>query len=260
MAKRKKYSAAKCPDPINFMFDLAGALAMGAYAKHQIKKDYQRGQGETSAKAALMVYGSGAMRTGSSGLMSLGGLLGVNSALRDIERKEAAARRNAALIRRSDHTPAYNDEVYIPPYKTNDNRYAWRLNCEDGSAYGVSPSEYETREDYNRALQNAKGDQVETPQKAVAHSEPEQESPFQGSNYLCCRVSRLDNGANEFYLTDDETIKVGDRITVSTEAGTSEGIVIGVRKLSEMTTDELPKDNMWVLSQEEEEISSPEND
>ena len=138
---------------------------MGAYAKHQIKKDHQRGQGAESAKAATMVYGMGAMRSGSSGLMSLGVLLGVNSALLDIERSEAAARRNVGFARRSPRITAYDDGIHFPPYKTNDNRYAWRLNCEDGSSYGVSPLDYETRDAYNRALQNAKGGQVETPCK-----------------------------------------------------------------------------------------------
>ena len=69
MAKRKKsYSATKCPEPLNTMIDLAGALAVGAFTKHQIKKDYRRGHGAESVKAATMVYGMGAMRRGSEGL------------------------------------------------------------------------------------------------------------------------------------------------------------------------------------------------
>ncbi|MCC8101553.1 MAG: hypothetical protein LIP11_04590, partial [Clostridiales bacterium] len=39
---------------------------------------------------------------------------------------------------------------------TNDNRYAWRLNCEDGSPYGINPDDYETREEYNEALYKEK--------------------------------------------------------------------------------------------------------
>lgn len=245
MAKRKKrYSAVKYPDPLNTMVDLAGAFAMGAIAKHQIKKDYRRGQGAESVKAATMVYGMGAMRRGSEGLISLGGLYGVNSALRDIERSEAAARRCAQ---------AYDDWIDFPPYKTNDNRYAWRLNCEDGSAYGVSPLDYETRDAYNRALSLAKGDRPEERRQEPAPEAPREAAPFVESPLLCCRVSRLDNGANEYYLTDDDSIKVGDTITVSTDAGTSEGIVIGVKRLSEMTEDELPKDDMWVLTQEDDD-------
>ena len=73
------------------------------------------------------------------------------------------------------------------------------------------------------------------------------------SPLLCCRVSRLDNGANEYYLTDDASIKVGDTITVQTDAGTSEGIVIAVKKLSEMKPEEFPADNMWILTQQDDE-------
>ena len=245
MAKRKKsYSATECPDPLNTMIDLAGALAMGAFAKHQIKKDCRRGQGAESAKAATMVYGMEVMRRGSEDLISLSGLYGVNSAIRDIKKSEAAARRRIQ---------AYDDGIDFPPYKTNDNRYAWRLNCGDGSPYGVSPLDYETREAYNRALSLAKGDQSEGRRQEPVPEAPTAVTPFRGSPLLCCRVSRLDNGANEYYLTDDETIKIGDRITVSTDAGTSEGIVIGVKKLAEMTEDELPKDSMWVLTQEDDD-------
>lgn len=245
MAKRKKsYSATKCPEPLNTMIDLAGALAMGAFAKHQIKKDYRRGQGAESVKAATMVYGMGAMRRGSEGLISLGGLYGVNSAIRDIEKSEAAARRRVLV---------YDDGIDFPPYKTNDNRYAWRLNCEDGTPYGVSPLDYETRDAYNRALSLAKGGQPEKPRQDPAPEEPAPETPFKGSPLLCCRVSRLDNGANEYYLSADESIKVGDTITVTTDAGTTEGVVIGVRRLSEMTEDELPDESMWILTQEDDD-------
>lgn len=244
MAKRKKYSASKCPEPLNTMIDLAGAIALGAFTKHQIKKDYQRGRGAESVKAATMVYGMGAMRRGSDGLIALGGLYGVNSAIRDIERSEAAARRRI---------PVYDDGINFPPYKTNDNRYAWRLNCEDGSAYGVSPENYETRDAYNRALSMAKGGQPETVHNEEPVEASVRENPFKGSPLMCCRVSRLDNGANEYYLTEDETIKVGDTITVQNESGISEGVVIGVKKLSEMTEDDLPNESMWILTQEDDD-------
>lgn len=245
MAKRRKsYSASKCPEPLGTMIDLAGAVALGALTKHQIKKDYSRGQGAESVKAATMVYGMGAMRRGSAGTLALGGLMGVNSAIRDIERSEQQARQRRVV---------YDDGIDFPPYKTNDNRYAWRLNCEDGTAYGVSPYNYETRDAYNNALRNAKGNQPE-----IAYEEPipepdAEENPLKDSPLVCCMISRLDNGANEYYLTEDDTIKVGDKITVRTDAGTSEGIVIAVKKVSEMKDNDLPKETMWILTQDEDE-------
>lgn len=243
MAKRRRYSASKCPEPINTMIDLAGALAMGAYTRHKIISDYKRGQGAESIRAASTVLGIGAMRRGSDGMLALGGLYGVNSAIRDIERSERQAR-----LRR----PVYDDGINFPPYKTNDNRYAWRLNCEDGSAWGISPLDYETRDAYNQALNAARGGQPQEAAKAPAPEPQAEENPFQGSPLLCCRVSRLDNGANDYYLTDDDSIKVGDTITVQTELGTSEGIVIAVKKLSEMKPEDFPAGNMWILTQEDD--------
>lgn len=36
-----------------------------------------------------------------------------------------------------------------PPYSAKHTRYAWRLNCEDGSDYGIDPADYETRTKYS---------------------------------------------------------------------------------------------------------------
>lgn len=33
------------------MLDIAGAVTLGLYAKHKIKKDFEKGEGEASAKA-----------------------------------------------------------------------------------------------------------------------------------------------------------------------------------------------------------------
>ena len=86
MAKRRKSSRGS--DPLDTIVDLAGAVTMGLYARHKIKKDFEKGQGEESAKAGSMVLGYGAMRGGSRGLISLGGLIGLNSGLKSIERQQ----------------------------------------------------------------------------------------------------------------------------------------------------------------------------
>ena len=139
----------------------------------------------------------------------------------------------------------------------NDNRYAWRLNCEDGSCFGVSPNDYETRDDYNRALRLAMGGwPTEVPTQGKRTETPNSEKPLKQSPYLCCRVSRLDNGANEYYLSEDESIQVGNTITVQTDGGTSKGVVIGVKRLSEMSADELPDVSMWIISQDHDDDMS----
>lgn len=65
--------------------------AFGLYVKHKVKKDFEHGCGEESAKAAAMVFGMGSMRGGSRGTINLGGLVGLNSALKDIGLQQAAS-------------------------------------------------------------------------------------------------------------------------------------------------------------------------
>lgn len=152
MAKRRrKNKSSKCPDPINTMLDLAGALTLGLYTKHKIKKDFAKGEGEESAKAAGMVFGLGSMRSGSRGIINLGGLIGLNSALKEIEKQQNVQ-----------HPPFLNKILDArveptPPIK----KYMWRNHCEDGSIYGINPRDYETADEYNDALENAKQEKDE---------------------------------------------------------------------------------------------------
>lgn len=148
MARRRKVS--KCPEPINTLLDIAGAAALGIYVKHRVKKDFENGQGEESAKAAAIVFGRGAMRRGSQGMYNLGGLLGLNSALKDMERKQM---------------PQYihDSHVYISPIEQVPSTIVkpvpsgvWRDYCEDGSQYGIDPDEFDTADDYADALRMAK--------------------------------------------------------------------------------------------------------
>ena len=146
MAKRKRgRNKSKCPEPINTLLDIAGALTLGLYAKHKIKKDFEKGIGEESANAAGIVFGIGSMRKGSSGIISLGGLIGLNSALRDIEKNKI--------------TPSpFVDNVSDIPITTNPKvrKYLWRYYCEDGTEYNINPTDYETADEYADALANAK--------------------------------------------------------------------------------------------------------
>lgn len=233
MAKRRKKSSSKgCPEPLNTMIDLAGAAAMGAFAKHKIKRIYAKGQAKESIEAATMVYGMGAFRRGSAGLMSLGGLYGVNSAIKDIEKSEQAGKRR---------TSEYDDRIDLSFYKTNDNRYAWRLNCEDGSDYGVYPENYETRDEYNEALRKAKENYEETDdagdleQPDTVELDTEAAAPEPARDVYFCRVSLLSNGKTEYFRTDDQTIKRGDIVTVPDGEGTTTGVVVSIDRYSPST-------------------------
>ena len=148
MARRRKSSRAS--DPLDTIVDLAGAVTMGLYARHKIKKDFEKGQGEESAKAGSMVLGYGAMRGGSRGLISLGGLIGLNSGLKSIERQQQTPQI---------YEPPFIDKVSDVPKATSKKvrQNMWRERCEDGSAYGLSPYDFSSADDYEDALNKAKG-------------------------------------------------------------------------------------------------------
>lgn len=147
MAKKKK--ASKGPDPIDTLLDIAGAVTLGAYVKHKVKKDYKNGCGEESAKAAAAVFGVGSLHRGSRGRINLGGLIGLNSALEEIERQEASMISHRSQYQTSS---TERDSPHGHPAKPG----IWREHCEDGSPYGLSPIDYETADDYYDALNRAK--------------------------------------------------------------------------------------------------------
>jgi len=217
------------------MLDLAGAAALGAYTRHKILKDYERGAGEEAAKAAMLVHGAGALRHGSDGLISLGGLYGVNSALKAFEKQERCEMtgEKAAIA-----------EPAMPVSSKSHNYYAWRLNCEDGSAYGISPDDYETKADYNAALAHAR---MRYPEESHCPSPPAStQEPPAVIAYRLCRVSRLDNGQNTYYLADTQ-YTVGSRVTLRTEAGTATGIVLSYEEHSETTMPVSPENLPWII-------------
>lgn len=174
MAKRRKSS--KCPEPINTLLDVAGAATLGLYVKHKVKKDFENGCGEESAKAAAMVFGMGSMRRGSQGKINLGGLVGLNSALKDIERQQAAS--------------TYDSQPYvspieppIPAIKKPAKTGLWREHCEDGSQYGLYPENFSTADDYADALRSAK--ETETAHPFATEQMPPREEKYmqQGNQY-----------------------------------------------------------------------------
>ena len=211
------------------MIDLAGAAAMGAFAKHKIKSDHAKGRGQASVEAAAVVYGMNAFRRSSAGLLALGGLYGVNSALKDIEKEE---QRSKQTVRR--HTYIPDDGIDLSFYKTNDNRYAWRLNCEDGSGYGICPEDYESREEYNEALREAKedfGEFYEYTDDEPSDTDTAEAASSEPSGGICfCRVSLLSSGKTEYFRTDDQTIKRGEIVIVPDGAGTTSGVVVSADK------------------------------
>ncbi len=305
MAKSGRNYSSKGLDPLDEIVNLLGAAAMGVYARHKVKSDYKKGYGDESIKAATTVFGLGAMRGGTVGKMGLGGLWGTTSAIHSIEREEEAA---AAARRRP--IPNSNDRIDIQFYGSNDNRYAWRLNCEDGSAYGLDPENFETRNDYNAALKAVKAaanpvaretveredlDQEEGtnlertaaltrgehprnfaasedsfPGGLVAASEgiipgdlaASAEDTFSGDavvpaqvetleEFTFCRVSRLDNGKNLYYLAGSARLKIGDIVLVPGEAGeTEKAVVLSIERHTAFTAPQRPEETLTIIGKE----------
>lgn len=235
MAKRRKSKkSSKCPEPLNTLIDIAGGIAMGAVASRMEKKYHYSKKGKPNP------YAFSAMRIASGRSVSAKDmlLLGAIGAF-DVDADDAPTYRSYVP-----EDPVFSE---IRETRTNDNRYAWRLNCEDGSSYGVFPDDYETRDDYNADLARMKYVYSEDTDEEEFSSTSEEEQNITTEQCLCLRVSRLDNGANQYYRTNDETIKVGDVISVPAEGGNVSSVVIAVEHFS-VEDAPTPMDEMqWVL-------------
>lgn len=218
MAKRRRSSkkSSKCPEPLNTLIDIAAGLTMGAVANHMEKKYNYSKKGKINPYAVSAAKMAAGRMNSTEDILRTGAVLGAMGSF-DVE---------------ADDIPSYKPYVPEDPVfsqiretKVNDNRYAWRLNCEDGSAYGISPYDYETRAAYNQALSNARKDTSVT----EAASAPAVEKTLEAQRtYRYVRVSRLDNGANQYFLANDVPVKVGETVTVPTEYGTATAIVLAI--------------------------------
>lgn len=210
MAKRCRKSN-KCPEPFNTLIDLAQAFTLDyiAYKRRQ-KRGEQRNRIDPY-EATGIAMGMGLIDD-TEDLIKFGGVLGAMG--------------------------AFDVDEPSPCYRVNDNRYAWRFNCEDGSEYDISPYDYETRFEYNEALMNAKQTKTTEPVATTAnhnHTGIECDIPPLCS-YIICRVSRLDNGTNRYYKTNNETYQIGDMVVVETDGGgTAQGILLSVEYHSDAT-------------------------
>lgn len=237
MAKKKsKRKSSKCPEPLNTLIDIAAGITMGAVANHMEKKYHYTEKGKINPYAvSSMGLASGKMKS-TEDILRTGAFLGAVGSF-DVEADGTPSARS--------YIP--EDPVFrqIRELKVNDNRYAWRLNCEDGSAYGISPYNYETRAAYKEALEAAKGENTQGAE-TKSSEQNSQANAEDGQQYIYCRVSRLDNGANEYYLSKTKEVKVGDVVQVPTENGTVGGIVLAVELRAASTAPQPPDNTKWI--------------
>lgn len=161
MAKRRKKSKSSCPEPINTFIDLCGGAATALITRSMLKRDIEKGEGDESLAAATMVFGTRALRKGDA--IGLGGMIGINSALKSTQRQP--------MISERIYSPEQEAIPHVSAKKTSQeqHRYIWRKFCSDGSQYGIYPEDYKTADEYEEALATA--------QSAYSHIVPTPEPP-----------------------------------------------------------------------------------
>lgn len=227
MAKRKRYKrSSKCPEPFNTLIDLAGGIAMNAIANKMERKHHYSKKGKINPyKVSAFKIGTGGFRS-TGDIVRTGGFLG---AIGSFNVEADTLYPNQKMINVVPEEPIFNQIKYS---STINNRYAWRLNCEDGSKYGVDSCDYETRDDYNTALEEAKtsfGDddcnEDHCEEDIIIDVPPVSNEPF-----VLYRVSLLSNGKNLYATSSEEVLKIGDRVIVSADNNEAEAIVIAVEQ------------------------------
>lgn len=149
MAKRRKKSKSSCPEPINTFIDLCGGTATALITRSMLKRDIEKGEGDESLAAAAMVFGSRALRKGDA--IGIGGMIGINSALKSTQKQPMTANCISSPEQKVTLPISAAKPSKEPP------RNIWRKFCADGSQYGVYPEDFETADEYEEALNRAKG-------------------------------------------------------------------------------------------------------
>lgn len=225
MAKKNhKKNSKKCPEPLNTLIDIAGGLAMSAVADHMEKKYHYSKKGKINPyKVSAVGIASGRMKS-TKDIIRTGAVLGALGSF-DVDEEDISDKRTYKSVSELD------EGIVSSPTR---NRYAWRLNCEDGTAYGIDPRDYETREAYHEAVSKAKGaTQAPNAQSNVTQTLDRTNREICANDvFVYCRVSRLDNGVNEYFILEGTLPKIGDTITVPAGAGETKAIVIGIAEYS----------------------------
>lgn len=121
MSKKKRSKKRERIPVIDTLIDLAGAMTLDYLAAKRRQKYGTKHSKKIDPYAATgAAMGMGLIKD-TDDLIKFGGVLGAMGAFD------------------SDDDSPVNKVAYMAP---RDNRYAWRLNCEDGSAYGIDPNNY----------------------------------------------------------------------------------------------------------------------
>lgn len=244
MAKKQRKKNSKCPEPFNFLTDIAAGIAMNAIAsKMEDKYQYQKRSVPNPYRASALGFTAGKLNK-TDDIIKLGGLMGSMGAFDPVQSDKDRNITPSKMQTFHNENWTYDNINFFTSAKKH-NRYTWRMNCEDGSSYGITPFDYETRESYNEALQkrkewSANNKREESPnnnkQCEVARTETRS---AESTAYVFYRVSRLDNGLNDYYRSVDKAYSVGETVSVTTSDGKIvKAVIISV---NEYDSSSLPK-------------------
>ena len=240
--KRKSYKSSKCPEPFNFLIDIAAGATMNAIANKMEDKHHYRKRGVPNPYRASAIGFTMGKINSTSDILKLGAFLGAMGSF-DPDEDEYVTDRYRIPSSIDTYIPWEYDHLGVPKI-SNDNRYAWRLNCEDGSEYGVFPEDYETREEYNEALALEKESFCEIPtEENYTYSRENVETATElntinnsETNIIICKISRLDNGKNQYFKVFSDKYRIGECVTFLNENNEKiKGIVLSVEKYTSKT-------------------------
>lgn len=144
MAKRRKKSGKRERIPvIDFLLDIAQTAMLGYLADKRRQKRGNKRSKIDPYEATGIAMGMGLIDD-TEDLIRFGGMLGAMGAFDPDDPDE---------VYQSSYAGSHDSNPFYAP---KNNKYAWRLNCEDGSEYGISPEDYETRDEYHEALHQEK--------------------------------------------------------------------------------------------------------
>lgn len=107
----------------------------------------------------------------------------------------------------------------------NYKRYGWRRLYESSDTYGVNPKDFETHKEFRIAVNEACR---KTKEQSRADYQKNSNILEDRSVYTLCGVVFDGNSHPYHYRTEDETIKVGDRVVVPAGNNEAEAIVVSV--------------------------------
>ena len=251
MARRRKKKSSKGIEPFNRLFDLAAGATMHVIADNMEEKHHYRKRGVPNPYRASAVGLSSGRLKKVEDIIKLGGVMGAMGAFDpdDTVSDDYLSSLPSSRSYKTNNSWEY-DSINASASVKNNNKYAWRLNCEDGSEYGIYPENYETREDYSIALLakkqecNSNIQVTEVPVISSTNIKDDIEVMSQKVLFVC-KVSRLDNGANQQYRTYNDKLKIGNIISVPSEnGGNVQGVILYIEKHIESSAtsqfDDLP--------------------